>query len=169
MTAGIADLKVDQAVLSRRGWTAAGLTGVMALALGRVQAAAVVQLPVSVSLPDELKAALALKRPLVVMVSLDGCPYCKMARQSFLGPMYQREGLQVVQVDMRSTRLSKDFTGVQATHDELIRRWSVKVAPTLLFFGPEGGEVASRMVGGYLPDFYGAYLDERLQTAQRSF
>jgi hypothetical protein len=27
-------------------------------------------------------------------------------------------------------------------------------------------EVVERLVGGYIPDFYGAYLDERLQAAR---
>jgi hypothetical protein len=26
--------------------------------------------------------------------------------------------------------------------------------------------VAERLVGGYIPDFYGAYLDDRLRTAR---
>jgi hypothetical protein len=40
------------------------------------------------------------------------------------------------------------------------------VTPTLLFFGPGGREVAERMEGGYLPDFYGSYLDDRLAKAR---
>jgi thioredoxin-related protein len=67
---------------------------------------------------------------------------------------------------MRSSRPIKDFQGATLTQDELIRRWSVKVAPTVLFFGRAGIEVAERLVGGYIPDFYGAYLDERLRLAR---
>ena len=42
----------------------------------------------------------------------------------------------------------------------------IKVAPTVLFFGRAGVEIAERLVGGYIPDFYGAYLDERLRLAR---
>jgi thioredoxin-related protein len=66
---------------------------------------------------------------------------------------------------MRSKRLIKTISGLTLTQDELIRSWGVKVAPTVLFFGRGGSEIAERLVGGYIPDFYGAYLDERLQTA----
>jgi hypothetical protein len=38
----------------------------------------------------------------------------------------------------------------------------------LLFFGPGGKEVAERMEGAYLPDFYGPYLEERLATGRKS-
>ena len=36
------------------------------------------------------------------------------------------------------------------------------------FLGPKGQELVERMEGGYLPDFYGAYLDERIALARKS-
>ena len=123
-------------------------------------------LPLSVSLRDELAAALARRQPLVVMASLDGCPFCKEARQNYLRPLVEQEGLPVVQVDMRSRQPLRDFLGASSTHDEMVRRWRVNIAPTVLFFGRGGVEVAERMVGGYIPDFYGAYLDQRLAQAR---
>jgi len=125
-------------------------------------------LPLSVSLQAELAAALARQQPLVVMVSLDGCPFCKVARQNYLGPLMAQEGLPVVQVDMRERRLFRDFRGNSLTHDEMTRLWRIRIAPTVLFFGRGGVEVAERLVGGYLPDFYGAYLDQRLAQARAS-
>ena len=79
--------------------------------------------------------------------------------------MREREGLAVVQIDMRNNASVTDFLGKQWTQDDLIRSWGVKVAPTVLFFGKGGVEVAERMVGAYVPDFYGSYLDDRLRTA----
>jgi thioredoxin-related protein len=125
------------------------------------------QLPVALSLPDELRQALATKFPLLVMVSLEGCPFCRIARENYLSPMHERQGLPVVQVDMRSKQLLKNFQGTMQTHDEWIRSMNVKVAPTVLFFGRGGVEIVERMAGGYIPDFYGAYLDERLLQAKK--
>lgn len=123
-------------------------------------------LPIAASLPDELAAALKKGEPLVVMVSVDGCPFCKVARENYLGPLRVQQGLPVVQVDMRSKLVLTHFNGATLTHDELVRGWGVKVAPTVLFFGRHGVEIAERLVGGYIPDFYGAYLDERLRVAR---
>jgi thioredoxin-related protein len=123
-------------------------------------------LPTALSLSDVLGQALKKGSPLLVLVSLEGCPFCKVARENYLGPMREQEGLSVVQVDMRSSRVIKDFKGLALTQDELIRGWGVKVAPTVLFFGRGGVEVAERLVGGYIPDFYGAYLDERIRLAR---
>lgn len=143
------------------------VAGGAATFMARGALAAPARLPLSISLAGELRQALAQGQPLVVMVSLEGCPFCKIVSRNFLGPMQQQEGLPVVQVDMRSPRALLDFTGAATTHDQTTRVWGIKVAPTVLFFGRNGVEVAERMVGGYLPDFYGAYLDERLQQARR--
>lgn len=122
-------------------------------------------LPAPASLKDELSRALAQKSPLVVMASLDGCPHCRVARQSHLLPMW-RDGLPIVQVDFKSEQKLLDFQGRSRTHEEMIRTWRLTIAPTLLFFGPGAREVAERMEGGYLPDFYRAYLEQRLEVAR---
>lgn len=122
-------------------------------------------LPPARSLPEELAAALRRGQPLIVMVSLEGCIFCRIARQSHLAPMH-RQGQPIVQVDLRSALTVADFEGRQTTHDELARRWKVSITPTLLFFGPHGREVAERMEGAYQPDFYGPYLDDRLSRSR---
>lgn len=123
-------------------------------------------LPAPKSLADALAGALKAGQPLVVMVSLEGCPFCRVARDSYLAPMMRQEGVPVVQIDLRTSTTVRDFQQATMTHDALARAWGIKVAPTVLFFGPGGKEVAARLVGGYIPDFYGAYLDERMQTAR---
>lgn len=123
-------------------------------------------LPTPDSLADELAQALKIGQPLVVMVSLAGCPFCRVARDSYLDPSRRQDGVPVVQIDMRSAAPVRDFKRASVTHDQLVRAWKVKVAPTVLFFGPGGKELADRLEGGYIADFYGAYLDQRLQQAR---
>jgi thioredoxin-related protein len=100
-------------------------------------------LPQAVSLADELAAALRHGEPLVVMVSLEGCPFCVVARNSYLAPLRAEGRLDIVQVDMRTGRPLKDFQGQALTHEEMTRRWAIKLAPTVLFFGKGGQEVAN--------------------------
>ncbi len=123
-------------------------------------------LPAAQSLPDELARAIKNKQPLIVMVSLEGCVFCRQARQSHLSPM-QKNGTVIVQVDMRQNQPVLDFAGKLTTHDQLTRLWKVSITPTLLFFGPGGQEVAERMEGAYLPDFYGPYLEERIAKGRK--
>lgn len=125
-------------------------------------------LPLAASLRDEIAAADRAGQPLVLMVSLEGCAYCRMVRDHYLAPMRAQEGLPVVQVDMRSARPVLDAAGQPRTHDALVRAWQVDAAPTLLFLGAGGRELAPRLRGMSSADFYGAYLDERITTARRA-
>lgn len=135
--------------------------------LGPLRAAAApIVLPSTESLARSLDQALRVKQPLVVMVSLHGCAFCKVVRENYLQPL-RPTGLQVVQVDMRDHRGLLDFDGQSLTQDSWVRKQGIKIAPTVLFFGAQGREVAPRLTGAYLPDFYGAYLDEQLAVARR--
>ena len=125
-------------------------------------------LPLATALPQHLDQALGKGQPLVVMVSLHGCPFCKVAREHYLLPLWREQALPVVQVDMRSIQTLRDFGGADTTHEAQIRIWRIRMAPTVLFFGRGGLEVAKRLVGAGMPDFYGAYLDERLATARKA-
>lgn len=144
-------------------------TLLVSLAAGGFAAASVgaATLPAPGSLASALALALRNGQPLVVLASTDGCPWCKLVRDNYLEPLQRDQGLQAVQLDLGSRAGLVDFAGGAATHDELLRRWRVQVAPTLLFFGRDGREVAPRLVG-VARDFYGAYLDQRLATARRA-
>ncbi len=123
-------------------------------------------LPAARALDAELAQALAAGKPLVVMVSLHGCPYCRQVRRSHLAPLVAA-GQPVVQVDLDSDAPLRDAAGAATTHGALARAWGVRLAPTLLFLARGGREAAPRLEGAGLPDFYGAYLDERLRQASR--
>lgn len=152
----------DTRDLTRRAWLGAALL----LSLVRGAGAVSATLPAATSLRDELALALKGGNPLMVLVSLDGCPFCRRARQQYLSPMREQQGLPIVQVDLHSDLVLQDFNGAAITHDKLVRRWNVPVAPTVLFFGRGGAEVAPRLVGGESSDYYGAYLDQRLEQAR---
>lgn len=122
-------------------------------------------LPTATDLTGDLVQALKLGQPLVVLVSLEGCGYCHQVRQNYLAPMRLRSGLQAVQIDMHAPHRVADFDGQTLSHQEWVHKRGVTTAPTVFFFGPRGTEVAPRLVGASLPDFYGAYLNDRLQAA----
>ena len=150
----------------RRDWLAAACLAAVPLS-ALTQPAGGATLPAAQSLPDELARAIQNRQPLIVMASLEGCVFCRQARQSHLSPMH-KSGTVIVQVDLRSKLQVLDFAGQLTTHDQLTRQWKITITPTLLFFGPGGKEVAERMEGAYLPDFYGPYLEERLATGRTS-
>lgn len=125
-------------------------------------------LPTTRSLAGSARAAAAKGEPLVLMTSLAGCIYCDMVRNQHLQPMLRDGLVHAIQLDIQDrTGLILDFDGRQTSPYELSQRWQARIAPTVLFFGPDGQELAERMIGMGLPDFYGEYLAARLDTARQ--
>jgi hypothetical protein len=124
-------------------------------------------LPSPSSLRAAAQAAALRGEPLVVMTTLSGCPYCDLVRNHYLLPMRREGSVQAVQIDIRDrTRNLQGFAGESTTPADQARAWKARFAPTVLFLGPHGQELADRLVGVAVPDFYGEYLQARLSEAR---
>ena len=152
--------------LQRRQLLAALSASWLSVALNKAAHAVTRVLPTSSSIKNDIEAALKTSKPLVVLVSLDNCPFCKIARENYLIPLMAERAMSVIQVNTNHATPIDDALGKRTTHEQLIRAWAIKVTPTVLFLGKNGREVAPRLEGGTTSDFYGAYLDERIRTAQ---
>ena len=122
-------------------------------------------LPHTQSLRDSVQAAVKSGQPLIVMVSLPNCPFCKVVRENYLMEL-SAHTVPVVQVDFKSAQPLQDFDGIEWTQDQWIKSRHIHMAPTLLFLGDKAKEVAPRLEGVTSWDFYGAYLDERIEQAR---
>lgn len=124
-------------------------------------------LPTPASLRGAALAAAARGEPLVVMTTLKGCVYCELVRNNYLAPM-RREGLvMAVQIDVQDRQSTlQGFAGDTTTPADQARAWKARFTPTVMFFGPDGQELAERLVGVAVPDFYGEYLEARLTEAR---
>jgi len=126
-------------------------------------------LPVPTSLSQAALAAKAKGQPLVLLISLPGCVYCELVRRSYLIPLLADTGLQAWQLNItnRSAPLL-GFDGKHTTAERQAKAWKATFTPTVLFLGSQGQELAERLVGIAVPDFYGAYLEQRLSTARKA-
>ena len=124
-------------------------------------------LPSPASLRAAAQAAAAKGEPLVLMTTVAGCPFCNLVRNHHLLPMLRAGQVQAVQLDIRDRRSNlQGFSGNTTTPAEQATVWKARFAPTVLFFGPQGQELAERLVGVAVPDFYGEYLEARLAEAR---
>ena len=120
--------------------------------------------------PSDLSAAARLaanaNQPLVLMVSLPGCPWCELLRRNYLLPM-ATEGLPAYEfmINERSQKL-QNFKSQSTTPAAFSTALKVTNTPTLLFFNREGQEIAPRIEGVASADFIGAVIDEHLATAR---
>jgi hypothetical protein len=128
----------------------------------------VTALPSTDSLPVAAQAARQRGWPLVVMTTLRGCPYCDLVRSRYLGPM-QRDGeLVAIQVDMTDSRSPLTaFDGSTTNPKAQVKAWKAPMAPTVLFLGPTGEELAERLVGVAVEEMYGDFLHARLEESKQ--
>jgi thioredoxin-related protein len=121
-------------------------------------------------------AALADRKPIVIMFSTPGCPFCHALRSEHLHQLERQQhsaGIHYREFDLSDRRPFGDAAGAVvppflagiADGRDLARRLGVRIAPTVVFLGPEG-EVAERLVGYGMRDFYAGYLDQRIAEAR---
>ncbi len=135
--------------------------------------AALAQAPAHLPQPTDLGAAAAAAasegRPLLVLFSETGCQFCERLRRDYLLPMQRNAGYQkkvmFFQVDVDLKTPLRDFSGRASTQAELARHYRIRIMPTVLLLGPQGEVLAEPLVAYQSRDFYGAYIDERINTA----
>ena len=90
-------------------------------------------LPLPIDLAQVSRAAAQGGQPLVLMVSLPGCPWCELLRRNYLTPL-RAEGLPAFEfmVNDRSNAV-RDFQGKNTLPAALASQWKVSITPTLLF------------------------------------
>jgi thioredoxin-related protein len=119
------------------------------------------------SLKAAAQAAVRQGHPLVVMTTLKGCPFCDVVRDQFLQPALAAGRMFAVQVDVRDRQTPlQDFAGSTRTGADMAREWKARFAPTVLFLDAQGREIAERLVGVTLIEFYDQYLWQRIGQAQ---
>jgi len=109
-------------------------------------------------------------RVLMIEFSSEDCGYCRLLEEEFLKPMLRNSeyGEKVV---IRSISLSDndtliDFKGNSVSASEFATNYGVYVTPTLLFLDENGQEVSDKLVGIWSVDFYGSFIDERIDSAR---
>ena len=134
-----------------------------------VAAPASAQMVEARDLAADARLAAEHKIPLLVLFSEAGCPYCERARLEFLLPMQRNPEYQTKvmmrEVGIDSTAVLVDFAGNRTTQAEFARRQRVTMMPTVMLLGPRGEALAEPLVGFRGADYYGYFLDQRIDAA----
>ena len=121
------------------------------------------------NLAADARVAAKGKLPLLVLFSESGCPWCERARREFLVPMQRNPEYQAkvmmreVGTDSSATLL--DFGGNRTTQAAFARRHRVTMVPTVMLLDPRGEALAEPLVGFGSADYYGYFLDQRIDAA----
>ena len=119
------------------------------------------------------EAALAREKQLVLVLefSSEYCTYCHRLEELFLLPMQRNADYQdkvlIRYVSLDSFETLIDFDGRNIATDEFAARYGVSLTPTLLFLDADGVEMSEKLVGIWSEDFYGGFIDSRIEEARQ--
>lgn len=118
---------------------------------------------------QEGRVAAAKRLPILIMFSMEHCPYCELIREDFLKPML-RSGDYTNKVIIReihsdSYATLRDFDGRDVSAEELAHRYRASLSPTVVFLDHKGRELSKRMIGVTTVDYYGGYLDDAIEQS----
>lgn len=107
---------------------------------------------------------------LVLEFSRDDCPFCRKLEDLFLLPM-QRNAEYEDKILIRSVSLDSfetlvDFKGQSLSTSEFASRYDVSFTPTLVFLNADGVEMSDKLVGIWSEDYYGGFIDNRIDAAR---
>lgn len=111
------------------------------------------------------------KKLILLLVSLEDCPYCERLKADVLNPMMQSKSdyqhVLFAEIQMDDTWAITDFNGQNLTGSDWARKAKVYTAPTLLLLDADGQALSKPTVGYTSPDFYPFYLDQKLESARK--
>jgi thioredoxin-related protein len=107
---------------------------------------------------------------LVIEFSADDCAYCRKLEDLFLLPM-QRNAEYSDKILLRAVSLNEfdsliDFDGRSVTTTEFAAQYDITLTPTLVFLNAEGVEMSEKLVGIWSEDFFGGFIDNRIDEAR---
>ena len=153
--------------LSCRRRRALALGAWVLLALLPVAAA---ELPAATDLSRDAASLQAQPRPVMLEFAARHCSYCDLLEREVLKPMMRnpqtRTQVLIRRIDLDSSTPLTDFHGLRVSPQAFAGRYDVDLTPTLVFVDGRGREIAPRLVGVYSLDFFGGFVDQRIEQGQ---
>jgi thioredoxin-related protein len=133
-------------MLSRRAVMMAG--GSLALAVGPARATAIMTddglyredwfLESFLELADDRKSVAAAGKQLAIIWEQPGCPYCRETHlvnfAQKVAETYIRDHFEVLQLNLRGSRIVTDFDGERLGENQLAHKYGVRGTPIIQFF-----------------------------------
>lgn len=119
------------------------------------------------SLAADARNATSKNLPILLFFTQPGCAYCERARREYLRPLAE-SGAWSARTLIREVAIEATIAGIDGraiTGRDLARSYGIRVFPTVIFIDGNGRQIAEPVAGFTVPDFYAAYLEQRLEAA----
>lgn len=128
------------------------------------------QIPELENLPADLATMQERQVPMLVFFHASYCHYCHEVESSFLEPLSRNpkyaERTLFRRVGLDTGRTLIDEEGERVRDRAFAETFGIRLAPTLVFLGPEGEQLGRAVVGVADYDLYGGQIDRALRTAE---
>jgi thioredoxin-related protein len=128
-----------------------------------------VTIPPLHDLEADSKLAQGRQIPLLLMFASESCPYCVQVEEEFIKPMiisgHYTDKVLIRHVMVDGSEQVRGFDGRAISVDDLARRYSVSMVPTVVIVDPSGEPLVPRLVGITTRDFYGGELDDAIDAS----
>jgi thioredoxin-related protein len=129
-------------------------------------------IPAAADLAADGREAARRRVPLLLAVTRIECGYCAILKREILIPMViagdHPERVLIRELNLDSTEPLTGFDGRPASCWSVASGYEALFSPTVLLVGPDGTELADRIVGLNTPEMYGWYLDRAIEAATRT-
>ena len=128
-----------------------------------------VDIPIAKNLTEIGRISRQQNIPVIIFVSREACPYCRILRDTTLMPMlkankFERRAI-LTEVNMDQVETLTGFDSRQMTAEAFGELYQAGITPTLLFLDSEGREVSKRLIGISNQELYGHYLQKSIDNA----
>ena len=118
---------------------------------------------------SQLSALAKAERKLIMLeISASYCEFCRKLEENIIKPMLRsgdyEEDVLIRRFEIDRFAALKDFNGLPVSNDELAKRWSIQVTPTLIFLNSQNQEVSDRIIGVNSLDYFGSYVDDAIDN-----
>lgn len=114
------------------------------------------------------KLSMKKRVPVILYFSAHDCPYCMMLEEEILKPMLisgdygKKVIIRKIMIDGNDV---VDFNGKNVSVEKISSRYNVFVTPTMVFIGPNGQELAKRMIGINTVEMFGGDVDDNIDKS----
>lgn len=154
--------------MHRRQWLASA-AAIAISAAGWARAHAEEPLPRIDDLREMAADVARLGKPLLVLFSTPGCPYCLEVRRNYLAPRATDADSAVLirEVDITSARTFIDLDGSRISERTFADRHAVRGVPVVALLDERLRPLGAPLVGFDRSGFYEAYLQGAIDAARR--